>query len=254
MFPSFPKVKAALLASAVTVMLATVADAATITVSILDATDYNAGFGGGANTVEDFESLGVSKGAPGEVGASLATAVGTFTALGGTGSGGTVKELPGNSGKQLALRTGNVYGRENSTPLNGNWFLDSNDTWGMDWNVGLAGGTAFDQVMFTLTDGSDVGAFLRITANGESRELRSGGKLENGNARLVTIDFGAAVTSANIILGNYTTSGGSTYRLNDGFSIDGIQVAAVPLPASVLLLGAAIGGLGLMRRRKTVAA
>ena len=33
-------------------------------------------------------------------------------------------------------------------------------------------------------------------------------------------------------------------------SVDGIQVSAVPLPASVLMLGAAIGGLGFAGRRK----
>jgi hypothetical protein len=234
-------------AAVIVLASATGAYASSITVSIFDAASYNTGFGAAPNVGEDFETLGGSMGA-GEVSDGFSTAVGSFSTLGGTGGGGTVTGLPGNTGNLLALRNGNVYGRENTVPTGGSWFLDSNDTWGMSWDVAI--GKKFDAVSFILNDASDVGAFLRITTGTTSHELRTGGKLPDGNAKLVVIDFGEWVSSANIMLGNYTVSGGSTFKLNDGFSVDGLQVAAVPLPASVLMLGAALGGLGFAGRRK----
>ncbi|GFE52193.1 hypothetical protein So717_39460 [Roseobacter cerasinus] len=243
------------LASAAAILLATtsVGGAATITVSTFDAATYNGAFGITDNIGEDFEALGQSRG-EGEVGASLATSVGTFTSLGGTGTGGSVI----GTGTQLALRDGTVFGRQNVVPLGGSWFLDSNDTWGISWSLNT--GTLFDRVSFVINDASDVGAFLRITAGNDTKELRTGGRLPNGNARTVEIDFGQAVSSAEITLGNFFTSGGDRFRLNDGFSIDGIAVASVPdgnedpapvpLPASVLLLGAALGGLGWAGRHR----
>lgn len=230
-------------------------NAATITVSTFDAGSYNGGFGAPGNVGEDFEQLGGSRG-EGEVGPALSTSVGTFKSLGGTGSGGSVI----GSGTELALRDGKVFGRKNTVPQGGSWFLDSNDTWGMNWAVSTGG--LFSRLSFVLNDGSDQGAFLRIVAGGISKELRTGGKLPNGNARTVEIDFGQAVSSAEIVLGNFFTSGGDRYKLNDGFSIDGIAVTSVndnnqpdpvPLPASVLLLGAAVGGLGWAGRRKAKA-
>ena len=235
------------LAAALSVSAAA-AHAAAITVSIFDAPSYNAGWGTGSNAYEDFESLGASLG-EGEVGANFATNVGIFNTIGGVGSGGTVTQLPGNTGQTLALRDGNVFGRNNATPNGGVWFLDSNDTFGMIWDV-MLGGTSFNKLSFVISDASDVGAYLRISTGTASYELRTGGQLANGNDKLIEIDFGGAVTSAQIVLGNFTTSGGTTYKLNDGFSIDGIEVNAVPLPAgAVLLLSALAGGAALRRRR-----
>ncbi|WP_299676282.1 VPLPA-CTERM sorting domain-containing protein [uncultured Roseobacter sp.] len=230
-------------AAALTLACTFGASATTIKVSTFDAGSYNSSFGGPNATGEDFETLGANMG-EGEVGASLGTAVGTFESLGGTGTGGSVI----GTGTELALRDGKLFGRQNTVPQGGSWFLDSNDTWGMKWDVETGG--LFNKLTFVVNDGSDVGAFLRIIAGGETKELRTGGKLPNGNARLVQIKFGEHIDSAEIILGNFFTSGGDRYKLNDGFSIDGIEVSAVPLPASVLLLGAAMGGLGWAGRRK----
>lgn len=219
------------------------AQAATISVSTFDAASYNSGFGAAGNVGEDFEALGGSLG-EGEVGASLSTAVGTFSSLGGTGAGGSVV----GTGDELALRDGKVFGRVNTVPQGGTWFLDSNDTWGIKWVVDI--GSMFSKLSFVLNDGSDQGAFLRIDAGGASKELRTGGKLPNGNAKTIVVDFGQQVSTAEITLGNYFTSGGETFKLNDGFSIDGVNVSAVPLPASILMLGVALGGLGVASRRK----
>lgn len=219
------------------------AHAATIKVTTFDAAAYNSGFGSGNTVGEDFETLGGTQG-EGEVGPSLLTAVGTFESLGGQGTGNSVI----GTGTELALRDGKVFGRTNTVPQGGTWFLDSNDTAGIKWTVDT--GSLFNKIAFVLNDGSDQGAFLRITAGGESKELRTGGRLPNGNARTIEISFGEKVSTAEITLGNFFSAGGDEVRFNDGFSIDGIAVSAVPLPASVLFLGAAIGGLGWAGRRK----
>lgn len=223
--------------------LATSISVAEFSTSSFDALVASGTFGG-----EDFETLGASLG-EGEVGSDFATAVGTFNTLGGTGSGGTVSGLPGNTGTELALRDGNVYGRVNTVPTDGTWYLDSNDTQGIGWDVST--GDMFNTVIFTLVDGSDTGAYLRISADGETHEQRVGGQLANGNASIVVVSFDTSMSNAVIELGNYTSSG-SDMRTNDGFSIDGLRVGAtpVPLPASGLLLAGALGFGGWRARRK----
>ncbi len=225
------------------------AQAAVISVETFDPTAYASLLTTGTFVGEDFETLGATRG-EGEVGASLSTAVGTFATAGGIGSGGTVTGLPGNTGQHLALRDGTVFGRENIVPVGGGWFLDSNDTFGMIWDVTV--GAMFDTVAFVLSDASDVGAYLRITAGSSVQEVRTGGRLPDGNDRLIVVSFSEAVSSAQIALVNYTAFGGSTMVRNDGFSIDGAQVrlSPVPVPAAGVLLIAGLGALGALRARR----
>lgn len=223
-----------------------------ITIGAFDAGTYNPGFGQPPNVGEDFETLGANGGERevGFDGSPFDTGtVGTFETLGGTGTGGTTSPA-WNTGTGLALRDGNVFGRANTTPDNGAWFLDSNDTFGLEWIVSLATGQAFDRILFTLSDAADTGAFVTVTDGDDTVSLQNQG---NGSVKLIDITFDTPVTEAKITIENFRNSSEAENKTNDGFGIDGIQVSAVPVPASILSLGlglAAIGA-GFSRRRRT---
>lgn len=222
-------------------VLSAPAFAATISVTSFTKPAYDSAVGSmNKAVVQNFEGT-----TEGMVGASYSTNVGTFSSLGGTGSGGTVTDYDGfaNDGTELTLRDGNVYGRTSTTKtLTGNagddMFLDSNDTKGIAWDVSL-GGSLFNRLVFTLTDATDVGAIMTIKFGDTVLDVLSG--LKNAETMLVEIDFGMKLTSASIF---FTNS-----RINDGLSLDDIAVSEVPLPASALLLLGGLGGLAAFRRR-----
>ena len=132
-----------------------------------------------------------------------------------------------------------------------NW-LDSNDLNGIRWEIpGAANLSKILKIAFFLTDVDDVGNVdFKITAVGEDVTVENifgahGGV--DGSLDLVTMQFDGPIDLTNIQM---TTGAG------DGFGIDGIQVASVPLPASALLLLGGLGGLGglsVLRRRKRAA-
>lgn len=192
-------------------------------------------------SLETFEGLGAATcggAAACEIAGGLDTAVGSFSSLGGTGSGGSVV----GSGTGLSLKTaasGNAFGRSNGTP-GGAWWLDSNDTFGIGWTVST--GTAFDVIAFMLSDAADVGATLTVSADGTVLDQIL--NRANATRSLVVISFGAPVLTAGINLRND--------RLNDGLGIDEalVGIAPVPLPAGGLLLLSALGGVALVRRRR----
>jgi hypothetical protein len=240
-------------AAAVVALSAGAVQAASISVTTFSVGDYNTQLGLlGTAVGENFEGF-----TEGNRDNGFSTAVGTFSTLGGTGSGGTVTDpdpgFPGvNDGTKLAIRDGNVYGRSSTTALlTGNpeddKFLDSNDTWGIEWLVNV--GSMFDRLIFTLTDATDQKATLTISADGADPVVFSG--LGPSNRQLVVIDFGGRVSNATITLANTDSKGKP--KTNDGLSIDDIAVSVVPLPAPALLLIGGLAGLAAFRRKRATA-
>lgn len=220
-------------------LLAAPASAVSISIASFSKAGYADALGGFASVAasEDFEGF-----ARGEQGGPLATSVGAFETLGGTGSGGTVRGTAGNTGTGLYLRDRSVYGRSNTT-IGGANFLDSNDTFGMSWTISGLG--LFDSVLFNLSDVGDTGGNLSISAGGTVLDTifkgRAGSLIDT-----VLISFGGFVSDATITL--------QKSKLNDGFAIDdvvvGSSVAAVPLPPAALALVAGLGALFIASRRK----
>ena len=237
------------LAAAVALAFAANAGAATtITVTDFDAASYQMTARSlGTSTVEDFESYSEASVANG-----FSTSVGTFSSIGGQGSGGTVTQSGfANDGSTLTIRDANVFGRSSTTSeifgdKTADKFLDSNDTFGIAWTA-TRGGGLFDKILLTLRDGAEFGAMMHITVDGQSVSFAGNG---NADTRMVLIDFGQAVRTSRITFANLN---GQNNLTNDGFSIDDIAISAVPLPASSLLLLAGLGGLGALKRRRKAA-
>ena len=102
-------------ALAALVLGATAVSAASITVEPFDPASHNTV--PSRNVFQDFETLGQAGGER-EIANGFATNVGTFSTLGGLGSGGTVgPAAPGPThGNQLALRTGASLWPDNTSP------------------------------------------------------------------------------------------------------------------------------------------
>ena len=241
--------------------------AASISVTTFSVGDYNDQLDLlGTVVAEDFEGFtegNVGEGPQPNAGFVTST-VGTFWTLGGKGSGGTVTDpvskgnFAGNDGTKLAIRDGNVYGRSSTTDLLAgmsdsstdgvkDMFLDSNDTFGIKWLVDI--GSMFDRLIFVLTDATDQGATLTISADGAAPVVFKGFK--PSNRQLVVVDFGGAVPTAHITLANTDKDGKP--KNNDGLSIDDIAVSVVPLPAPALLLIGGLAGLAAFRRKRAAA-
>lgn len=217
------------------------ASAASIKVETYSQEAYEAYLSGKTSIVEDFENIVPSS----RQVSPVVTAVGTFDTLGGKGTGTSVI----GDGTKLAVRTegDNHSGRRNTTP-GGQFYLDTNDTFGLKWDVSFMNGASFDSVAFSLTDAADNGARLVISAMGDVLDTLI--NEPNMNQKFVVVSFEDMIDSAMIKLTN--TNGGGKPKTNDGFSIDDatVSVAAVPLPAAGLLLMGALGALGLRGRRK----
>jgi hypothetical protein len=246
--------------AAVAALAASSASAATVTQQAFSQTNWTNAVSGQPAVVENFEALGQALG--GAAGkeylnkdGGLTTAVGTFTRNGGAkGSGSTVTDTVaksfGNTGEGVALRSGFVYGREDTTKVtqgvaNANWFFDSNDLEQVRWDVTIGGGL-FNKLVFALTDPADQGATFSICTGTFGCSDFQLTKQSPSSKRLITVDFGSNVDTATIFF--------SSLPKNDGWGVDDIAVSAVPLPAPALMLIAGLGALGAAARRKRKAA
>lgn len=176
----------------------------------------------------------------------VSTSVGDFLRIGGaTGSGNSQVDPK----DKIVVRNDNPDNSHGRYDVDGgsNW-LDSNDHMGIRWEIpGSSGLSDIMRIAFFLTDVDDVNnfAFQINTVGGDVADQivnnKPGNGRKDGELLLVTMLFDKPVSLLNIDMraGN-----------NDGFGMDGIRVAAVPLPAGGLLLLTALGGAAVLRRRK----
>ena len=187
---------------------------------------------------ENFESSSAWNGSSGT--RNPVTTVGSFVSAGGTGHAGDTI----NGGKLLQVRNDNPL-RSTRYDTNGgsNW-LDSNDTLGMNWEVG--GLPKFNAIAFLLTDVADQGARFSLDVGGSLfGTIGDGSRFADGGIYLVRVLLPESVSSLSIAMLND--------KLNDGFGIDEAmvaQIAPVPVPPAALLMLTGIAGIAGLRRRR----
>ena len=200
--------------------------------------------------------------------ATTVTNVGTFSPAGGTGAGTSVT----GAGDQLQVRSGDNFGRFNplgnpgvlsdaglaAQGVTGNTnFLDSNDSRGIFWTISNQAltesfGRAVRSLQAFIIDPNDAGQQLRLSFFVDADvipvfETQISGSQSDGQVWHFTAD--------NLHLINWTTARIEFQNadINDGIAISNIGVAAIPLPAPILMLLAAIAGLVGVRRLRSKA-
>jgi hypothetical protein len=175
-------------------------------------------------------------------GTKLALNVVDFAASGLCGFGKSVINDGCSVVKKADPTATHAYGRFD--PLGGEWW-DSQDLAFVDWAV--KSDVAFTSLTFALTDAFDQRPAPKFGLLDSNFALAVDGTLwsiaarqANANLKWLTVEFGEAVTSANL---HFFT------RTNDGFSISSATVAPVPIPAGVWLLGTGIAAFFGLRRK-----
>ncbi|MCI5166512.1 MAG: PEP-CTERM sorting domain-containing protein [Candidatus Electrothrix sp. GM3_4] len=175
---------------------------------------------------------------------NLATDVGTFTAVGAPGTGGTSYNAvdPYGTGPStdpwFQIRDFDDNGRFNTTDP-GEKYLDSADITGLSLNLN----PGYDYISFLITDPGDVQGITTLGGHTNFSDLFAGimPPLDNGSIFRVEIsDNEFALTGLTFAVNN----------THDGFGVDDFTTA-VPEPATALLLGAGLLPLmGFLRRKK----
>lgn len=172
---------------------------------------------------------------------SFGTSVGTFSMTAKEAGAGS----DDNASSKLMLESDNTgeFGRQQN--YGSNW-LDSNDADAVTWTIGssiLTGANAFG---FYLSDANDQGASLKLVFDDGTEHIEQlNNPLSNGNLMYATFISDALLSSATLLFDN------GSYE-NDGWGIDNITLAYIPVPepTTLALLGLGLVGLGAARRRK----
>lgn len=199
----------------------------------------------------------------------FSTPVGDFATLGGTPNNTATNSVEGIA-TELHIRSGDNFGRfnplvnpdrESVAQIDGvdTNFLDSNDTEGISWtysNPGLLFGNLVRSMQAFITDPNDANQDLAVSVFLDNVQL--------GQTIRVSDTEGSG-NIPNATVWHFTLSGLETIQwqevrvefdksaTGDGIAISTPAVAAIPLPAPVLMMLAglgALGGLGWSRRNR----
>jgi len=162
-----------------------------------------------------------------------------FLASGGPGYGGSVIGDPYEVSTKNAASP-HPYGRFD--PLGGTW-VDSNDNPTVAWSHSYS--TPIRSITFALTDAFDqepnfgLGpSFFTLSVEDAIWSIPS--REANGTLHWITVLFDAPTGAATLLFET---------RTNDGWGVSAAEVAPVPLPPAVLLLGTGLALMGALRRR-----